>query len=129
MEEEKAAFARRLRAALQDAGIEASAAVLEKRFNSRYRGTPVTVQAISGWLTGRYMPKQDKVRVLAELVRVDPHVLQYGGGGRVTDARADSLPVAVGVRERRVIDAFLALPPKRRELIGELVAALHDAAR
>lgn len=128
MEEEKAAFARRLRAALQDAGIEASAAVVEKRFNSRYRGTPVTVQAISGWLTGRYMPKQDKIRVLAELVRVDPHVLQFGGGGRIAEARPE-WPVAVGARERRVIDAFLALPPKRRELVGELVAALHDVTR
>jgi len=129
MEEEKTAFARRLRAALEDAGIEPSAAVLEKRFNSRYRGTPVTVQAISGWLTGRYMPKQDKIRVLAELVRIDPHVLQFGGGGRIAEARAEWLPTAVGARERRVIDAFLALPPKRRELVAELVTALHDSAR
>jgi hypothetical protein len=30
----------------------------------------------------------------------------------------------VGARDRQVIDAFLALPQKRRELVGELVAEL-----
>ena len=83
MDKEKAEFAARLRAALEARGIEASAAVVEKRFNSRYDGAPVTAQAISGWLSGRYLPKQDKLRVLAAMVGVDPHVLQYGGKQRV----------------------------------------------
>jgi hypothetical protein len=30
----------------------------------------------------------------------------------------------MGIRERQVIEAYLALPPKRRELVGELVEAL-----
>ena len=38
-------------------------------------------------------------------------------GGRV---------VAVGARERRVIDAFLALPQRKRELVGALVEALGE---
>src|SRR5262245_18133742 len=126
MEHEKAAFAARLRAVLEAAGIEASAAVVEKRFNSRYRGASVTVQAISSWLSGRYIPKQDKLRILGELTGVDPHVLQYGNAkGRVADARPDYSANA-GARERRIIDAFLALPARRRELVGELVAALHE---
>lgn len=105
--------------------MEASASGLEKRFNSRYTGAPVTAQAISGWLTGRYMPKQDKIRVLAALVGLDPHVLQYGEGkGRVAEPRPE-WPAGIGTRDRRVIDAFLALPPRRRELVGELVAALQ----
>ena len=41
MKDEKAEFSARLRAALKDARIEASAAVLEKRFNSRYAVTGV----------------------------------------------------------------------------------------
>ena len=80
MDKEKTEFAKRLRAALQAAGIEPSAAVLEKRFNSRYAGTAVTAQAISGWLNGKAMPKQDKLRVLASLVGMAPHELQYGEG-------------------------------------------------
>ncbi|MFT3897908.1 MAG: hypothetical protein QM719_09490 [Thermomonas sp.] len=122
MDKEKADFARRLRAALHDAGIEPSAAVLEKRFNSRYDGTPVTAQAISGWLSGRYLPKQDKIRVLAGIVGVDPHVLQYGGKARLGDDR----PAweALSAPERAMMDAFLALPPTQRKLVRELIAAL-----
>ena len=128
MDKEKQAFASRLRAALRDAGIEASAAVLEKRFNRRYDGTPVTAQAISGWLTGRHMPKPDKIRVLAALLGIDPHELFFGKG---QGSRAEQPPgawQAIGARERQVIDAFLALPPKRRELVGELVAELGRPA-
>lgn len=126
MEDERAQFAGRLRAALRDAKIEASAAVLEKRFNSRYRGAPITAQAISGWLTGRHIPRQDKLQVLAELLGADPHFLQYGAiKGKVAEGRQNYPPSIAGA-ERRVIDAFLALPPKRRELVGELVAALQE---
>jgi hypothetical protein len=125
MDKEKADFARRLRAALHDAGIEASAAVLEKRFNSRYDGAPVTAQAISGWLSGRYMPKQDKLRVLAAIVGMDPHVLQYGGKVRVGDVR----PAweALTAQDRAMLDAYLSLPAPQRRLVRELVAALAAA--
>lgn len=126
MDEEKAAFASRLRAALRAAGINPSAAELEKRFNSRYTGAAVTAQAISGWLTGRYLPKQDKLRVLAELARTDPHVLRYGGGRETVSEPRLIYPSGVGPRDRRVIDAYLALAPKRRELVGELVEALQN---
>jgi transcriptional regulator with XRE-family HTH domain len=87
MDKEKAEFAARLRAALEAKGIEASAAVIEKRFNSRYGGAAVTAQAISGWLNGKSMPKQDKIRVLAAIVGMEPHELQFGGKGLYLMAR------------------------------------------
>lgn len=124
MDKEKQAFASRLRAALRDAGIEASAAVLEKQFNRRYQGTPVTAQAISGWLTGRHMPKQDKIRVLAGLLGIEPHELLLGKGAVSRAEQPSGAWQAIGTRERQIIDAFLALTPKRRELVGELVAEL-----
>lgn len=125
MDKEKADFARRLRAALHEAGIEASASVLEKRFNSRYEGAPVTAQAISGWLSGRYLPKQDKIRVLAAIVGMDPHVLQYGGKPRVGEGK----PIweAIPAPDRAMVDAFLSLPAPKRKLVRELVAMLAAA--
>lgn len=122
MDKEKAEFAQRLRAALADAGIEASASLLEKRFNSRYDGAPVSAQAISGSLSGRYMPKQDKVRVLAAIVGMDPHVLQYGGKSRAAEPKRswDSMSEA----DSTMFDAFLALPVSQRRLVRELVSAL-----
>jgi len=126
MDKEKADFARRLRAALQDAGIEASASVLEKRFNSRYDGAPVTAQAISGWLSGRYLPKQDKIRVLAAIVGIDPHVLQYGGKARIGEGA--SAWEGLGASDRAMVDAFLSLPAPQRKLVRELIATLARAA-
>lgn len=127
MDKEKADFARRLRAALHDAGIEASAAVLEKRFNSRYDGAPVTAQAISGWLSGRYLPKQDKIRVLAAIVGMDPQDLQYGGGlPRVGEGTAEWVQ-GLGAQDRALMDAYLGLPAPQRKLVRELVASLARA--
>lgn len=122
MDKEKAEFARRLRAALQDAGIEVSASVLERRFNSRYEGAPVTAQAISGWLSGRYLPKQDKIRVLAAIVGIDPHVLQYGGKPRVGEGKAAW--EAMSAPDRAMVDAFLSLPAPERKLVRDLVGIL-----
>ncbi len=80
MKQEQVQFAERLRAALRDAGIEQSAVALMKRFNSRYGGASVTSQAVSGWLLGKSMPRQDKLRALADLLDVDLVYLQTGEG-------------------------------------------------
>ncbi|RMH87900.1 transcriptional regulator [Lysobacter pythonis] len=122
MDREKAEFAERLRAALKDAGIEPSASLLEKRFNSRYEGAPVTAQAISGWLSGRYLPKQDKIRVLAAIVGMEPHVLQYGGALRVAEPKLDWQ--ALSPADSAMFDTFLSLPATQRRLVRELVAEL-----
>lgn len=123
MKDEKAEFSARLRAALKDAHIEASAAVVEKRFNARYDGQSVTAQAISGWLNGRAMPKQDKIRVLAAIVGMEPHELQFGGKARVGEGRAQWAE-AMGRQERVMFDAYLSLPSPQRKLVRELVMAL-----
>lgn len=128
MKDEKAEFAARLRAALQAANIEASASVLEKRFNSRYGGAPVTAQAISQWLNGKVIPRQDKIRVLAALVGIDPHVLQYGGGrSKVAEVRT-SWAEGMSAQDRAMVDAFLGLPSRQRSLVREIVAVLAGTA-
>jgi hypothetical protein len=123
MKDEKAEFSARLRAALKDAHIEASASVLEKRFNARYDGPSVTAQAISGWLNGKAIPKQDKIRVLAAIVGLEPHELQFGGRARVGEGRAQWAE-AMGPQERAMVDAYLSLPAPQRRLVRELVMAL-----
>ena len=127
MDKEKAAFAARLRGALEAKGIEASAAVIEKRFNSRYGGAAVTAQAISGWLNGKSIPKQDKLRVLAALVGMEPHELQFGGKPRVGEAGLawESLSAP----DRATMDAYLGLPAPQRKLVRELVAMLAANTR
>lgn len=123
MDKEKAEFAARLRAALEAKGIEASATVVEKRFNSRYSGAAVTSQAVSGWLLGKAIPKQDKLRVLAAMVGMAPHELQFGSRHRVGDAGTE-WPQAIDAADRAMIDAYLSLPAAQRKLVRDLVAAL-----
>ncbi|WP_417471587.1 hypothetical protein [Luteimonas mephitis] len=123
MDKEKAEFAARLRAALEAKGIEASAAVIEKRFNSRYDGAAVTAQAVSGWLNGKSIPKQDKLRVLAALVGLEPHELQFGGRHRIGDVAAE-WPQSLGTQDRLMMDAYFSLPVAQRKLVRELIAVL-----
>ena len=125
MKEEQSQFAARLRAALREAGIEESAVALMKRFNSRYGGASVTSQAVSGWLLGKSMPRQDKLRSLAELLDVDLHYLQTGEGKArsLREGRA-VWPESVSLEERAAIEAYLGLPEAARRLLGELIALL-----
>lgn len=130
MKEEQAQFAARLRAALREAGIEESAVALMKRFNSRYGGASVTSQAVSGWLLGKSMPRQDKLRALADLLDVDLVYLQTGEGrSRSLREEPPSWPEAVNAEERATIEAYLRLPVARRQLVTRLVEALAEAAR
>ena len=121
MKDEKAEFATRLRNALAAAGIERSAAVVEKRFNARYNGQPVTAQAVSMWLNGRAIPRQDKMRVLAAIVGLNPHELQYGGR-KLGEGRGAW--DALHAQDRAMIDAYLNLPGAQRKLVRDLVAVL-----
>ena len=124
MNDERQEFSQRLADAMQKAGYEPRPNVLLKVFNSRYRGASVTAMTISRWLGGRAIPNQDKLQVLADLFGVEPQVLRYGKAGKGRVAESQATWPALGARERQVIEAFLALPPKQRGLVGELVVAL-----
>ncbi len=124
MSDERFEFSRRLAQAMRMAGYEPRPAVLFRLFNTRYPGRSVSFQSASRWLGGRSIPEQDKLQVLAELFGVEPHHLRFGGGHRIAEPK--QAWQAVGARERRVIDAFLALPQRKRELVGALVEALGE---
>jgi transcriptional regulator with XRE-family HTH domain len=127
MKEEQAQFSERLRAAMREAGVDDGAVALMKRFNARYGGSSVTSQAVSQWLTGKSMPRQDKMRSLALLLDVDLHWLQTGEGqaGSLRQ-RPPAWPDPVSDEERQAIEAYLRLPESSRRLVGELIAALAE---
>ena len=127
MKTEQSAFAQRLVAALEAAGIEASPAGLEKLVPQR-GGEAVTAQAISGWLNGRHLPKQANMRALASIVGMQPHELQFGvkphrGVREVNTAWPDH----VRGHDRLAFEDFLSLPEAERKLVRELIAALAAA--
>jgi hypothetical protein len=128
MKTEQSAFAKRLIAALDAAGIEASPVELEKLVPLR-GGDSVTAQAISGWLNGRHLPKQKNMRALASIVGVPPHELQYGVSANkgVRDVNA-AWPDHVRGHDRLAFEAFLLLSEHQRKLVRELIAALGETS-
>lgn len=126
MSDERQAFARRLAEAMRSKGYEAKPGVLLVLFNSHYRGRSIGFSSASKWLRGMTLPEQDKLQVLADLFGVEPQALRYGTpttGMRIAEPQR-AWPAGTGTRERHVFEAYLALPPKRREMVDVMVAAL-----
>jgi hypothetical protein len=122
MTDERQEFSRRLAEAMRVAGYEPRPSVLSRLFNTHYRGHSISFQSASRWLGGGAIPEQDKLQVLSRLLGVEPHALRYGGK-HVAEPRL-GWPAGIARGDQQVIEAFLALPPRRRELVGELVQAL-----
>ena len=135
--DQKLEFAERLQAAMRAAGLEPRPAVLLNLFNANYWGRSGTFQAVSRWLRGESIPGQDKLIVLAEVLKVEPEVLRFGEAVRQSvQKHRQRWGEGVGYLERETFDAFLQLPAPQRKLIREVIltfAQVHgvaaDAAR
>jgi transcriptional regulator with XRE-family HTH domain len=131
--DQKLEFAERLQAAMQAAGLEPRPAVLLHLFNAHYWGRSVTFQAVSRWLRGESIPGQDKLIVLAEILKVEPEVLRFGDAVRKSvQKHRRRWDEGVGYLERETFDAFLQLPAAQRKLIREVIltfAKVHVAAQ
>lgn len=121
---EKLEFSQRLRAAMVQAGHAASPSVLEHEFNLRWQGRSISNQAAWGWLNSRSIPTQDKLQVLAEWLKVEPEVLRFGVGVRLSvQEHRKRWDEGVGHFERETFDAFLQLPAPERKVIREVIFA------
>ncbi|MGA0586311.1 hypothetical protein ACO2Q2_04130 [Dyella sp. KRB-257] len=128
MTSEPTAFAKRLTAALKAADIEASPAVLEKLL-PRYGGGTVTPQAVSGWLTGKHIPKRANMRALAKIVGLPVHELENGSPARGVRETHAAWPDHVRGHDRLAFEEFLLLPEAQRKLVRELIEALAQGWR
>ena len=125
MDKTKQNFAKRLKEAMEAAGYQAKAAVLEKNFNLNYAGPkPMTLQGVRRWLLGETLPSQDKLIALAEWLRVPPDQLRYGAEikSEIQQAR-QRWDEAIGYQERQTFEAFLALPAPQRKVVREVIMA------
>jgi len=129
MKTEQTAFAKRLVAALEKAGIEASPSELEKMVPAN-GGEAVTPQAISGWLHGKHIPKQANLQALARIAHVPPHELQFGTStNKVLREPNVAWPDHLRGHDRLAFEAFLTLPEARRKLVRELITMLTTPPR
>jgi hypothetical protein len=129
MTDAKKQFADRLKKAMEAAGYEAKPSVLEREFNLKYMGSPLTLHGVRKWLVGESIPSEDKISVLADWLKVDAEQLRTGrvGRGYVQEPRKtwnEQLPV----HERETFEAFLALPSPQRKIVREVILAFAKAA-
>lgn len=118
----KLEFAQRLRQAMVAAGLDPRPGVLLNLFNTHYWGRSVTFQAVSRWLRGEAIPAQDKLVVLANVLKIEPEVLRYGEAVRLSvQQHRQRWEQDIGYLERETFDAFLQLPPPQRKLIREVI--------
>ena len=118
-------FSQRLQNSMTSGGYEVRPVVLEREFNQRYWGKPVSVQAVRRWLYGEAVPTQDRLQILAEWLGVDPHWLRFGENlsGSVQQQRK-RWDAKMTPQERQVIEVFMGLPADKRKIVGEIIEAL-----
>ena len=118
-------FGERFRALLRNAGYPESPSEIARQL-AKFGVEPTTPQAISSWLHGKSMPRQKSLRALAEMLRIDPVVLQYGVDSSGRRVRETQTPFRVSAPDQHAIDGFLALTTKRRKLVRELIEQLSE---
>lgn len=122
--DEKTEFSQRLRKAIEDAGYSLRPTILEREFNTRYWGRSVTVQAVRRWLRGEAIPSQDKLQVLAEWLKIEPHALRFGEEAALSiRTKRKQWDEALDYRERETIEAYLSLPSPQRKIVREVIQA------
>lgn len=125
MKSEQAAFGERFRAALKAQGQSESPSEIADLL-PRYGGMPVSAQAVSGWLTGKSVPRQANLLALAKMLRMNPHALQYGDSTGRSILEPDRT-WKMAAADQLAIDAFLALSNPQRKVIRDLIATLAKA--
>jgi hypothetical protein len=126
-------FAFRLRQAMERSGYAPRPSVLEREFNTRYWGKPMTLHGVRRWLRGETMPSNDKIKVLAEWLGEAPQDLGFGEGSVmkvVVEERQDRWGQSYGYQDRELMEAFQSLPVAQRRLVREVILTFaRDAER
>ena len=120
------AFAKRLRQALEDAGVAPTASALREGFNSRFTGVPISWQTAQNWLHGKYAPRQDKMRVLAYWLHVDWTLLMLGESRLSIAAEVPAVNYGqeVSLADQQMWQNYLHLSDENKMLVRNMVQAL-----
>jgi transcriptional regulator with XRE-family HTH domain len=121
------AFAGRLRAALERAGVRGPTQ-LALKFNLRYDGQPVSTQAAHKWLNGDALPADDKILTLAGWLGIDPNWLRYGTPEDMKQiGSAQSAPrYDLSAEDAALLQAFHGLDAAKKRLVKALLRALSQ---
>ena len=125
MNKAKVEVSQRLLSALERAGVPAKPTVIEREFNQRYWGKPITLHAARLWLRGETMPTHDRLLCLAQWLGVEPAILRYGEEvPKAVRERRKRWDEGIGYQEREIFELFLKLPVPQRKVAREVIMAL-----
>lgn len=125
---EKQMFAERLKNAMKTAGYDVRSSVLEREFNLRYWGKPITYQAVRRWLRGDSIPSQEKLQVLAHWLSIDPHQLRFGGVAQPSIKEPSAVwDISSSNEERRLLALYRRLPTEQRKVALEVMETFVKA--
>ncbi len=105
MTQEIDSFAERLQCQLQLRGKPISPTVLARDFNLRWRGSPVSVNAVRKWLYGQALPKMEKVQLLAKMLGTSAEWLRWGESSDITTTTPNS---QIDIQHNKLINKQLA---------------------
>ena len=113
---------------MESAGYEARPSVLEREFNSRHWGKPMTLHGVRRWLLGEAIPSHAKLRTLADWLKVPPHELTWGQSEPAPAAEKQRFwHPSLGYQDRELFDLYLRLPVPKRRLAREMILAIARA--
>lgn len=128
MQDAKKQFAEQLREAMVAAGFEPKPSVLEREFNTRHWGKPMSLHGVRLWLLGETMPDFRKMETLSKWLGISVQQLSYGGQNyRVAEQRRARWDSGIGYEDRDIFDAFLKLPIPQRKIIREIILTFAKA--
>ena len=116
-------FSNRLKVALAHAGVKASASHLASEFNLRYWGQSISTHAARNWLMGVSVPKQEKLIVLADWLRVSPEALLFGTDPAYPACESVA-EEPINLVDKALISKYLRLLPEHRFAVRLVVEAL-----
>lgn len=115
-------FAQRLIIAMQARGYLARPAVLEREFNLRYHGKPMTISGVRKWLIGTAMPSGDKIVTLAKWLEISPEELAFGKDIQQAIAQREARwQKEIGYQDKEVFEAYTTLPPTQKKILREVI--------
>ena len=123
---ESQAFAARLRHAMKEAGLKASATQLADAFNMRYWGDGITPHAARNWMIGASIPKQDKLKTLSDLLQISPHDLLFGPQISALSLKEPDQPEPMGMGDTEMLRQFMKLSAEHKRMVRHWVRLAYE---
>ncbi|SNT33928.1 hypothetical protein SAMN06265795_12660 [Noviherbaspirillum humi] len=119
---EREQFSERLSVALETAGFQSNSATrLAELFNS-VSSEGVSIHAARKWLIGQAIPTQNKIRVLAQMLNVEPEWLRFGTPAQNPTPE----PQATDLLTASLLHNFTRLDEKHKKVAVQMLRILVE---